>query len=53
MLSDQHRTGQVVLSYGGQPRPRRSISRDTLAATMLDALDDSSLVSRAPTISQT
>jgi uncharacterized protein YbjT (DUF2867 family) len=52
MLSNQHRTGEVVLSYGGRPRPRRSISRDTLATAMLDALDDASLVGRAPTISQ-
>lgn len=53
MLSNRPRPGQVLLSYGGQPRPGRSISRDALAATMLDALDDASLVGRAPTVSQT
>jgi putative NADH-flavin reductase len=53
MLSNQPRSGQVVLSYGGRPRPRRSISRDALAVTMLDALDDASLVGKAPTVSQT
>jgi putative NADH-flavin reductase len=52
MLSNRPRSGAVVLSYGGHPRPRRSISRDVLAATMLDALDDDSLIGRAPTISQ-
>jgi uncharacterized protein YbjT (DUF2867 family) len=52
MLSNQPRSGEVVLSYRGQPRPRRSISRDTLAAAMLDALDDDSLIRKAPTISQ-
>ena len=52
MLSNQPRSGEVVLCYGGDPKPRRSISRGTLAAAMLDALDDDSLAGRAPTISQ-
>lgn len=33
-------------------RAGRSTSRDTPVATMLDALDDATLVGKAPTVSQ-
>jgi uncharacterized protein YbjT (DUF2867 family) len=52
MLRTTDRRGVVVLSYGGQPKPHPWISRSMLAALMLDALDDSALVGRAPTVSQ-
>jgi putative NADH-flavin reductase len=52
MLTNKPGSGQVLLSYGGRPQPRRSISRQTLAAALLDALDDPELVRRAPTVSE-
>ncbi len=51
-LRDREHAGEVVLSYHGQPKPRPWISREALAGLMLDALDDDSLIGRAPTVSQ-
>ena len=52
MLTSRPGSGQVLYSYRGRPRPRRSISRQTLATALLDALDNPDLVHRAPTVSE-
>lgn len=52
MLGTTPGTQPIIVSYGGRPKPHRQITRESVAAFLLDSLDDPDLVHKAPTISQ-
>lgn len=52
LMGDIADSPPVTVSYGMQPKPLARITRKSVATFLLDSLDDSELIGRAPTISQ-
>ena len=50
-LTNSGRTQKVITSYSNTPQPKLTISRKSVAAFMLDAVNQPDLVGKAPTIS--
>lgn len=52
-LTNSKKQQQVIESYKNHPKPNLTISRSSLAGYMVDALEDDSLIHKAPVISGT
>lgn len=51
-LSNKPPKGKIIHSYGNQPKPAMMISRATVAAFLLDSLNDPAMWGKAPVISE-
>ena len=51
-LSNSQKAKEVMVSFGGVPKPKRSISRRNVAKFMLDIAENNEYIGQTPTISE-